>query len=660
MRATGVIQLVLAAGAVALGIAAAQGTAHDSTHPFTAPRARLGPQAQAVVQSSEAAATAIPKVYGSITATPGGTLVFQPEGRPPLREAVRPPAWTLAQVTGSPRGTADGIALDFGKPDFNGTLVFGLVPYQDTRYPQPVYRTSVPITAGKAAINIKTSLTERYDMVGWAKAGTGVLGYRVISQTGGMIYDGRVRFKGTGPFEIDVTMIEGPFVANVTPEQAVVWFRLDRPAPCSLVVGSRTVPCREGEARQELTIDKLQPGTTYPYRVQYGGHEEAYGFRTAPAPGSRKPFVFAYASDSRGGQGGGERAFSGPNAYIVRRLMAVTMGRKAAFMQFTGDLVGGYVNSPDALAFELANWKRAIEPQAHWMPVYTTLGNHDSVLREFSGEGAPPIRIDRFPFETESAEAIFAREMVNPENGPASEDGAALDPDPNAVDFPSYRRNVYWYEHDNVAMIVLNSDYWFAPTIAQTPQSGGNLHGYLMDQQMAWLDRTLTALERRAAVDHVFITTHTPIFPNGGHVGDAMWYNGNNVPRPTIAGTPVARGIVERRDELLTLIQGHPKVVAVLTGDEHNYNRMRLDATVPIYPEGWDKPRVRLARPFFQINNGAAGAPYYAKDVTPWSAVVQGFSTQHAICLFYVDGPRVRLETVNPETLEVLDRVVLR
>jgi hypothetical protein len=81
---------------------------------------------------------------------------------------------------------------------------------------------------------------------------------------------------------------------------------------------------------------------------------------------------------------------------------------------------------------------------------------------------------------------------------------------------------------------------------------------------------------------------------------------------------------------------------------------------VPIYPPNWGKPKVTLTRPFFQINNGAAGAPYYAQDETPWSAAVSGFSTQHALCLVIVDGRKVRLETVNPETLEVLDRAVLR
>lgn len=626
---------------------------------FTASARPASPDASQAAPAAAPPTREVPKVHAGLEEGPDG-FIFQTDGLPALAEIVRPPAWTLRQVLGSPRGTPNGIAFDFGRADFHGTLVYGLVPYHDTKHPQPVFRTAVRIAAGKAEIDILGTLSAHYDMVGWAQAGTGVLGYRIIGSNGAMIYDGRVRFTGVGPFEVGATLVEGPFVANVTPSSAVIWFELDRPAPCAVVVGDRTFACREGERRQEVTVDRLKPATSYEYRVRYATHEEKYGFRTAPRPGARKPFVFAYASDSRGGQGGGDRMFGGPNAYIVRRLMAVASDRRAAFVQFTGDLVGGYVVSPDALTYELANWKRAIEPHARWLPVYTGMGNHDSVLLELGATGRRSVRIDRFPFATESAEAVFARELVNPENGPESEDGSAYDPDPATVDFPTYRRNVYWFQHDNVAMVVLNSDYWFAPSIAHTPQSGGNLHGYVMDNQLAWLARTLGALERDGTVDHVFLTTHTPMFPNGGHVGDAMWYAGNNDPRPTIAGRPVARGIIERRDDLLALIQRHPKVLAVLTGDEHNYNRMQIDGAVPIYPPGWDKPRVQLRRPFFQVNNGAAGAPYYAQEATPWSAAVRGFSTQHAVCLFYVEGASVRLETVNPETLEVLDRLEMR
>ena len=388
--------------------------------------------------------------------------------------------------------------------------------------------------------------------------------------------------------------------------------------------------------------------------------EETYGFRTAPRPGTRRPFTFGYASDSRGGSGGGERNFLGPNAHMMRRIMALAADRRLAFLQFTGDLVSGSVPTPEMLLTEFANWKRAVEPHGHWLPVYTTIGNHEATMREFAEPGGKLVRLPRFPFATESTEATFARALVNPTNGPASEDGATYDPDPSSADFPPYRENVYSYVHDNVAVVVLNADYWWSPTIQQTPQAGGNLHGYLMDRQVEWLATQLDAFEKNPAIDHVFLTPHTPVFPNGGHVGDDMWYGGKNEPRPWVAGKAVAKGIIERRDDLLRLVQSHPKVLAFLTGDEHNYNRTRLAAGVEIYPAGWTGPKVNLRRVFYQVNNGAAGAPYYAQDRTPWSPAVKGFSTQNALCLFHVEGPHVRLEVINPETLEVIDRAVLR
>jgi len=139
-----------------------------------------------------------------------------------------------------------------------------------------------------------------------------------------------------------------------------------------------------------------------------------------------------------------------------------------------------------------------------------------------------------------------------------------------------------------------------------------------------------------------------------------MYYGGRNQPRPYVSGKPVAKGIIERRDDLLRLVESHRKVLAFLTGDEHNYNRTRLGPGVEIYPPDWKGAKVELRRRFYQVNNGAAGAPYYAQEQTPWTPHVKGFSTQNALCLFHVDGPHVRLEVINPETLEVIDGAVLR
>ena len=271
---------------------------------------------------SHGTAPAIPKVLGGIIRTPQGALVFQAPGQAPAMETYRPPVWTVAQVRGNPRGTENGIAFDFRKPGFKGTLIFGLVPYHDTKYPQPVFRTRSPSrTARPRSTSRARSGHLRHG--GLAEdGGSGVLGYRIITATGGMVYDGRVRFKGTGPFEVDVTMVEGPFVANVEPRQAVIWFELDRPAPCSVIAGARTLPCPEGETHQEIAIDGLSRRPTTPTRCGTARTRSLTASARRRA-GRAQPFVFAYSSDSRGGQGGGDRNFNGPNAYIMRRTMAL-------------------------------------------------------------------------------------------------------------------------------------------------------------------------------------------------------------------------------------------------------------------------------------------------------------------------------------------------
>ena len=86
-----------------------------------------------------------PAVHPGLRMGASGTLELEVPGEAPLPLLARTGPWTLEQARGNPRGTARGIAFDFGRPDFRGTLVFGLVPYHDTRHPQPVFRTSVPI-----------------------------------------------------------------------------------------------------------------------------------------------------------------------------------------------------------------------------------------------------------------------------------------------------------------------------------------------------------------------------------------------------------------------------------------------------------------------------------------------------------------------------------
>lgn len=603
----------------------------------------------------------IPAIYSNIHRTADGRLYIKKNGRKFFQKDT-PSAYRLPQMLNSPHGAKNGIAFDFGA-DLNGTLYYGFINYQDSRHPVPVYfKHTAKIVAGKTTVNIKKRLSGKYDMIGWEKSGKGTLGYRVANEKGEIIYDGIIGFKGTGPFEIDDTIVEGPFVNKIAPSGAVISFDTNFPIVARVLINGNVFKSADKQTHHEIQIKGLEADRTYSYSVVYGQNKQTYSLHTAPLPGSRTTFTFSYSSDSRSGQGGGERDLHGTNFYMMRKIMALNNQQNVAFAQFTGDLVNGYLHDRGEMDLEYANWKRAIGPFAHHFMVSANMGNHEDFNYFFDNGTRYGITVDRFPFATESAEKVFADNFVNPENGPVSEDGAVYDPDPDHPDFPSYRENAFYYTYDNVAIVTMNSDYWYCPSKSEIPTVSGGLHGYIMDNQLKWLAATLKKLQNDKNIDHIFITEHTPFFPNGGHGGDDMWYHGNNKMRPYVAGKPLKNGIIERRDQLLDLIVNHtPKVAAILTGDEHNYNKLEIGPDTPIYPADYPKEkRIKLKRTIFQVNNGAAGAPYYAQEKLPWSSFTSGFTTQNALVLFRISGKKIKMEVMNPESLEKIDSLDLR
>lgn len=604
----------------------------------------------------------IPAIYSSIHSDSTGKLFLYKNGQK-IYACTKKPKYTLKSIKGNPSGQDSCISFDFNNPEFSGSICYGFIHPQDSKHPQPVYfyKRSV-IENGTTTIKIKNVLGGKFDMIGWEETGKGTLGYRIINNKGLMIYDGIISFSGKGPFIIDTTIIEGPFVNNVSHQGAVISFKTNFITQTSVEIRNKKFLDHIPGTHHEISITGLEANTEYNYTVKFGNNSQTFSFNTVPLPGSRSSFKFAFASDSRSGQGGGERNLFGTNLYMMKKIMALSTQQDAVFLQFTGDLVTGYLTNKDEINLQYANWKRSIEPFAHYIPVYTTMGNHEALLFLFPVPGSDTIlAIDKFPFETESSEAIFSENFVNPTNGPQSEDGAYYDPDLKNNDFPSYKENVYYYIYDNIAMVVLNSDYLYAPMIDKSNITNGNLHGYIMDKQLEWLRTTIKLLERDADIDHIFITTHTPLFPNGGHITDDMWYNGNNEMRPYIAGKPLNKGIIERRDELLELLVNQSsKVVAILTGDEHNYYRLKISPKMNLYPNDYQAKKINISRTIYQINNGAAGAPYYALEKAPWSDYVTGFTTQNAVVFFHIEGKKVRIEVINPDTLENIDTAILR
>ncbi len=607
----------------------------------------------------------IPAVYATLQYDNAGNLKGKATDGSSVTLYRKPAGYTLAGVTPETTGDKDGLRLRFSAERLRGgNMVYGLIPYGQHTYPSAVLRFETGIDSnGYAFLPVRKDLKDGYDHTGWQKSGRGVLGYRLFSAQGDMVYEGKTAFAGDDKgFSPLPTVSRGPFLSCQTDTSITLWYETSDTVETHIEIPGEALVYKNGVTaqRHEYIVSGLRPDTEYDYTVHCGDLAQQYHFRTAPEPGSSTPFTFAYASDSRSGYGGGERNMYGANTQIMGRIGALALREGAAFMQFTGDLFDGYVSQPEEWQLQAANWIHAVEPYWHYIPFNVGMGNHESL--GWASAERNWVAIDGFPYETHSAEALFGASFVNPLNGPKSEDDTAYDPNPGAPgDFPTYRENVFSYTYGNTAMVVLNSNYWFAPLLRGVRPIGGNLHGYIMDQQLDWLDRTLQAYEADENIDHVFITVHTPPFPNGGHRGDCMWYNGDNSHRPYVAGQPVTKGIIERRDELLDrCVNRSSKVIAFLCGDEHNYNRMIVNEQTPRYPDGWDKPLQPLRRAVWQIINGAAGAPFYAQQQLPWSAAVQGFTVQNALCLFDISGKEIVMRVINPDTLEEIDRIQLR
>lgn len=608
----------------------------------------------------------IPDILHNFDYDSKGLVIFKDASGKSIPMIEKIPTAEIENFLDCVKGTENGLSFDFNNSEINGTLFCGFIQENKMKYPQPIFfKKSVQIENGKAEFDIKNTLKGKYDIAEWEENGFAQMGYRVILANGDFLHDGKFLFEVNekGGFDVVLSIIEGPFINILTPNSTVISFRTNKPSICSIKVNNKIFKDISETNFHEIPIVGLTPNEKYDYEIIYGKHSFKSYFKTAPEIGSNLPFKFAFASDSRMGPGGGERSVFGVNAYIMKKISALASNNDVAFWQFTGDMVSGYAINQAEIKLQYFNWKRAIDAFSSSYPIYVGMGNHEVLMNSFGDKNNnydDYFSVDKFPYETKSSEKTFADEFVNFSSSLISEDGNKYDPNPNKNDFPSYNENVYSYIYGNTAMIVLNSNYWYSPSRRKIAQTGGNLHGYIMDNQLDWLKNEVASLDENKLLKHIFVTFHTPAFPNGGHANDDMWYAGDNTFRPYIAGNPVDKGIIERRDEILKVLLESDKVVAILTGDEHNYSRLRLDKNTKIYPENWDKEKLFFNRTLWHICNGSAGAPYYGQEILPWSNSVEKFSTQYALCFFEIDGNNVNLTVQDPDTYEIIEKVKLK
>jgi len=591
---------------------------------------------------------AIPAVLSGLSYNTEGKLMLVNAGQN-FNEVEKADAFLLSKMIADPSGAESGIMLDLKMPGFSGTVAYG--PYVETaQYPSVAFLPKdVKITDGKALLEIKKVFTKANDFYRFQDKQKGIMGYRIMDATGRIIYEGRVAFKGNGPYEVLPTIIEGPMINNLSGEGCVISYETQVPVKTTITVDGKMFSDNTAGTHHEIAINKLQPATDYNYTVSYDDRSDSHSFKTANKEGSRKPFTFAFASANRATTGGGERDFGGTNYQSTRAIMAAAVMNNAAFLQCTGDFTTGANISEDGHLMEYANFKRALEPFWFKVPVYVGFGDHEPNKKSlFNTETKKGKSIEVFPYATHSGEASFAKAFVNPDNGPASEDGGSYDPNPAAQDFPTYKENVYYYTYDNVAMIVLNTEYWESKDPSAT---SGCPEGYIMDQQVKWLKETMDKMEANKSIDHIFVNIHGAAFPNGDHLADAMWWNGDNTSRAWVAGKPLAKGAIERRDEVLDIcVNKSKKFLSFISGDEHNFSFLEVTPETPMYLDTYTGTKLKLSRSFYNINNGGGGSAPYGLLKSPWSDKYKYFTEPPVLALINVNGTKVTLSAMSAET----------
>lgn len=576
--------------------------------------------------------------------------------------------------------------IDLGDDTFSGNIYVSPYPFgiMDSDYDYAYYSDRIgALSEGIGEIPLSDIYVPKYDVNGWLEGlspATPTISYRLElfqgedSYTG--IYGSFLSFEKTEDgFRKMPSIIDGPFVTMISSDDPtsveIVW-ETDEACSGRVVSGSSAYDDENGETmKHNVRITGLMSDTEYEYyaeSVSSDGRKvrtKAYTFRTAPEKG-QGDVTFAYASDSRTGSIQiGEWNYAGVNAAVIQEVAASAYQEGADFFIFGGDEIFGFSDTKDDLSLQFKAWKECMAGFWRTRPVYAGMGNHEYGARIFSNYSF----FDRWPYDTESGEAVFASEFFNPTNGPVPSDPRR----------PTYDENVFHFQYGPVKVISFNNTYWMSFGLAYhsvAAEFGGSPAGYVMEDQLEWIEKTMEDAENDPTVKFIFLFAHSPVYPSMGHFDAAMWWEGDNNIRPFTKNSetgklePEALGLIEVRNRLWKSVAQSSKVAAVFTGDEHAYHRTLINSETPVgvYPgddtDGDGKldkysPNPEFTNPVWHITCGGGGAPYVAeREPVPWEPEV--VTSNIGYVLIKTQGDKVSMQFVaNPVggTGEVLDEL---
>ncbi len=540
-------------------------------------------------------------------------------------------------------GTDTGVKLSFTTGEVEEvTVKYGkYVPESGPQLPEFSYTKKVSYESPKEGHAIGLNLEE----LNLKKPTT--IQYRLFAD--GIPYGGRFRVEPGADYEIVPYIEEGPFVDLVEKNSAFISWETNVATVGQVKVGDKTFGSDEAKEEHSVKLTGLSPETETTYSVEvsppnsdYWMSTKKFSFETESADDE---FKFAFLGDSRGGYEGSEHTeglvnyANSANYDTMTKLMESIYDHGMDFTVFAGDLVKGYTNNVEGFHNQLEAWKDTIEPVGAYVPVYEGIGNHESLYTAYDDGSTYGIQFDKTG--ENSTEAVFAEEFVNPTAKPES-GYPMISPKPEGPNAPTYKENAYYFDYDNSRILVINTNYW----ISTSPEKyGGNLEGFVLENQMNWIEKVVEDAKQDPDIDHVFPVMHEPPFPNSAHIDDTMWYNGQK------------RYVLEMRDEMLKIFGESGIVPAILASDEHNYQRLLVTTHTPVYT---NMTSADYGSSFYEIVSGGAGAPKYERMYAPWGSYLKKFKSAAHYVGVHVDGEEVKVKAIDKSGKVIDEKVISR
>uniref|UniRef100_A0A7C2K4M0 Metallophosphatase family protein n=1 Tax=candidate division WOR-3 bacterium TaxID=2052148 RepID=A0A7C2K4M0_UNCW3 len=246
-------------------------------------------------------------------------------------------------------------------------------------------------------------------------------------------------------FREGLTFDVWPYLSMTDSNSVGISFYTNRPCRTRLYInGQETLIDSSKKIKHELVLKNVKPGK-YEYYIEIFDDVDTTVSFTFNFSIPKKNWKIGIFGDTRGNPSNINPAFfvDGVNEQITREIMRLLYEESVNVVFVLGDLITGRMKSAYYAEEEYKSFLKACWPYSSFLPIMPVPGNHDMIAPVMEDEekryNPPP---------PNSAENLWAKVFVLPENGPQEDTG-----------MPPYKENVYFINLGDIAIYALNSDY---------------------------------------------------------------------------------------------------------------------------------------------------------------------------------------------------------